>query len=155
LKVGRVILNAPSPSTSEPRRVKDNAPDPQTATVQIKGLDIHDPIKDEVKSRDVNDIAYWMVDNDYDGANFIVRLYGHQSHPFKIRDGQRIAVRVISQFGEETPKVPSVQPQAESIVRNAPGGVSAPPGQISHHSAGSAAGRDGAGARAPARGNCH
>jgi hypothetical protein len=91
-------------------RVKDNAPYPQTATVQIKGLDIYDPIKDEVKGRDVHDIAYWMVDTDYDGANFISRLYDHQSHPFKIRDGQRIAVRVISQFGAETTKVLSVQP---------------------------------------------
>jgi len=121
------------------------------ATVEIRGLDIYDPIKDEVKSRDVHDIAYWMVDHDYDGANFIVRqaffcggdkkefaqwrkglnslakqkakkkaektlkveidegafdrLYGHKSHPFTVREGQEIAVRVISQFGEETTKV--------------------------------------------------
>lgn len=121
------------------------------ATVEIKGLDIYDPIKDEVKSRDVHDLAYWMVDTDYDGANFIVRqaffcggdkdefdawkkglenlallgakkkaektlkieideeafarLYGHQSHQFPVKSGQQIAVRVISQFGEETTKV--------------------------------------------------
>jgi len=123
--------------------------------VEIKGLDIYDPIKDEVKSRDVHDIAYWMVDTDYDGANFIVRqaffcggdkdefaawkkglenlallgakkkaektlkieideeafarLYGHQSHPFPVKSGQQIAVRVISQFGEETTKVLGVK----------------------------------------------
>ena len=123
-------------------------------TVEIKGLDIYDPIKDEVKSRDVHDIAYWMVDTDYDGANFIVRqaffcggdkdefdqwkkglanlallgakkkaektlkieineeafarLYGHTSHPFPVKKGQQIAVRVISQFGEETTKVITV-----------------------------------------------
>ena len=122
--------------------------------VVIKGLDIYDPIKDEVKSRDIHDIAYWMVDTDYDGANFIVRqaffcggdkkefaqwrkgldqlaklkakkkaektlkieideeafdrVYGHESHPFRVKDGQEIAVRVISQFGEETTKVLSV-----------------------------------------------
>ena len=125
------------------------------ATVEIKGLDIYDPIKDEVKSRDVHDIAYWMVDTDYDGANFIVRqaffcggdkdefeqwrkgldnlaklgakakaektlkiaiddeafgrLYGHLSHPFPVRKGQQIAVRVISQFGEETTKLLEVE----------------------------------------------
>lgn len=124
------------------------------ATVQIRGLDIYDPIKDEIKSRDIHDIAYWMVDHDYDGANFIVRqaffcggekkefaqwrkgldslakqkaktnaektlkieideeafdrLYGHESHPFSVREGQEIAVRVISQFGEETTKVLSL-----------------------------------------------
>ena len=41
-------------------------------TVEIKGLDIYDPIKDEVKPRNVHDIAYWMVDDDYDGSNFVV-----------------------------------------------------------------------------------
>jgi adenine-specific DNA-methyltransferase len=121
-------------------------------SVEIQGLDIYDPIKDEVKPRNVNDIAYWMVDEDYDGSNFIVkqvffcggesnefdkwkkglnesakqdtkkkaektlrieiddeafdRLYGHISHPIKItKKDQKIAVRMISQFGEESTKV--------------------------------------------------
>lgn len=123
------------------------------ATVEIRGLDIYDPIRDEVKPRDLYDIAYWMVDDDYDGSNFIVkqvffcggdkdefakwkkdltklsesrnkrreqlqntlkieideeafdRLYGHESHPIEYKKGKRIAVRVISQFGEESTKV--------------------------------------------------
>ena len=121
------------------------------ATVEICGLDIYDPIKDEVKARSVADIAYWMVDDDYDGSNFIVkqlffcggnhdefsqwkkglndlarsktkrnaektlkieiddeafdRLYGFISHPITIKAGKKIAVRVISQFGEESMKV--------------------------------------------------
>lgn len=121
------------------------------AHVEICGLDIYDPIKDEVKARNVEDIAYWMVDNDYDGSNFVVkqvffcggkkdefkkwkkglsdlakqktkrnvektlkieiddeafdRLYGFKSHPFDIIEGQKVAVRVISQFGEESTKV--------------------------------------------------
>ncbi|MEI8129004.1 MAG: DNA methyltransferase, partial [bacterium] len=126
-----------------------------TVTVEIKGLDIYDPIKDEVKPRNVHDIAYWMVDEDYDGSNFIVkqvffcggdkdefdkwkkgldnlakdstkkkvektlkieiddeafdRLYGHISHPIEVKKkGQRIAVRIISQFGEECTKVLSL-----------------------------------------------
>jgi len=122
-----------------------------SATVEIAGLDIYDPIKDEVKSRDVHDINYWMLDDDYDGSNFVVRqvffcggdkdefddlkkklsnlaasavkkkaeqtlkielddeafaaAYGHTSRPFSIKPGQKVAVRVISQFGEETTKV--------------------------------------------------
>jgi adenine-specific DNA-methyltransferase len=121
------------------------------ATVSIQGLDIYDPIKDEVKARSVADIAYWMVDDDYDSSNFIVkqiffcggdkdefdkwkkglsnlakettktkaqntlkieldddawdRLYGFQSHPIQFKKGKKIAVRVISQFGEESMKV--------------------------------------------------
>lgn len=123
-------------------------------TVEIKGLDIYDPIKDEVKARNISDIAYWMVDEDYDGSNFVVkqvffcggdkaefakwkkgldnlakettkkkvektlkieiddeafhRLYGHISHPFEIKKDQKIAVRIISQFGEECTKVLSI-----------------------------------------------
>lgn len=127
----------------------------KTATIEIRGLDIYDPIKDEVKARDVADIAYWMVDDNYDGSNFVVkqiffcggekvefdkwkkgletlsrdktkkkvqdtlkieiddeafeRLYGYVSHPIEIKKkGQKIAVRVISQFGEETTKVLTV-----------------------------------------------
>ncbi|WP_266366641.1 site-specific DNA-methyltransferase [Tellurirhabdus rosea] len=120
-------------------------------TVEICGLDIYDPMKDEVKPRNIADIAYWMVDDDYDGSNFIVkqvffcggnknefdkfnkglndltkqgtkkkaektlkieldddawdRLYGHTSHPIPLKQGKKIAVRVISQFGEESTKV--------------------------------------------------
>ena len=120
--------------------------------VEIQGLDIYDPIKDEVKPRNVHDIAYWMIDDDYDGSNFVVkqvffcggdksefdkwkkgldnlakdsikkkvektlkieiddeafdRLYGHISHPIEIKKkGLKIAVRIISQFGEECTKV--------------------------------------------------
>ncbi|MCI0541612.1 MAG: site-specific DNA-methyltransferase [Verrucomicrobiales bacterium] len=135
--------------------VTSAATDETLATVEIAGLDIYDPIKDEVKSRDVHDIAYWMVDDDYDGSNFVVRqvffcggdkdefdewkkglsdlakaktkkaaeqtlkieiddeafnrLYGHKSHPFPVKQSQKIAVRVISQFGEETTKVLEVK----------------------------------------------
>lgn len=124
----------------------------ESVELEIKGLDIYDPFKDEVKPRSVADIAYWMVDDDYDGSNFVVkqvffcggekdefakwkkglddlakqatkrkteqtlkieidddafgRLYGFRSHPIVIqRDGQKIAVRVISQFGEESMRV--------------------------------------------------
>jgi adenine-specific DNA-methyltransferase len=126
--------------------------DGNTVTLEIQGLDIYDPIKDEVKARDLHDIAYWMVDDDYDGSNFVVkqvffcggdkdefkkwkdglsnlakqttkvraektlkieiddeafdRIYGFRSHPIEIKkSGQKIAVRIISQFGEESMKV--------------------------------------------------
>jgi adenine-specific DNA-methyltransferase len=120
-------------------------------TLEIRGVDIYDPITDQVKTRDVADIAYWMVDTNYDGSNFFPRqvyfcggdkdeyddwkkglnrlavdgtkkktqktlrieiddeafenLYGHESRPVEVKKGQKIAVRVISQFGEETTKV--------------------------------------------------
>ena len=154
----KLHLGAPNSDSASSKTKQKHADSeigaPQMATVEIAGLDIYDPIKDEVKSRDVHDIAYWMVDDDYDGSNFVVRqvffcggdkdefddwkrglsdlakaktkkaaeqtlkvqiddeaftrLYGHTSHPFPVKKGQKIAVRVISQFGEETTKVLSV-----------------------------------------------
>jgi adenine-specific DNA-methyltransferase len=123
--------------------------------VEVQGIDIYDPIKDQVKPRNAKDIAYWMVDDQYDGSNFVVRqiffsggdsdefqsiekgleklskrnrtkkkvehalgikiddeafdrLYGLKSHPFKAEKGQKVAVRVVSQFGEEVTKALTV-----------------------------------------------
>ena len=124
---------------------------PETCHVEIRGLDIYDPIKDDVKARSVEDIAYWEIDDDYDSRQFIVKslhfcggdkkefdawkkglssvaklttkknaehtlrlelddemwdtLYGFESEPLTYRPGHKIAVRVISQFGEESSKV--------------------------------------------------
>lgn len=133
------------------RETVDGGP---TVQVEIQGLDIYDPIRDEVRARSVKDIAYWMLDDDYDGSNFIVRqvffcggdkdefdkwkrglsdlakqqtkaraertlrlelddeawdrLYGHLSHPIPATPGRKVAVRVVSQFGEESMKVVAV-----------------------------------------------
>jgi adenine-specific DNA-methyltransferase len=122
-----------------------------TATVEVQGLDIWDPINNRLAARSVEDIAYWMLDDNYDGSSFLVRqvffcggektefkkwrskldgqasatakkkaeqtlrieldedawerLYGFRSHPIELRPGRRVAVRVISQFGEESTRV--------------------------------------------------
>lgn len=132
--------------------VKD---DEIAAHVEIRGLDIYDPIKDDVKARSVEDIAYWEIDDDYDEEQFIVReihfcggtkkeydawkkglnsiasaktkkkaettlrlilndevwdtLYDFRSSSFEARPGRKICVRVVSQFGEESSKVLTVE----------------------------------------------
>jgi len=122
--------------------------------ITIEGLDIYDPIRDEVKARNIHEIACWMLDDDYDGSNFVVkqvffcggdktefnkwkrglgdlsesrnrrkkelqdtlkievdedafdRLYGHTSLPVELKKkGQKMAVRIVSQYGEESTKV--------------------------------------------------
>ena len=119
--------------------------------VEINGMDMYDPIQDEVKARNVNDIAYWEMDDNYTGGLFKVRsihfcggdkkdfaawrkgldtvardlakknaertlrlefnediwdtLYGFKSEPIPYEKGKKIAVRVVSQFGEESTKV--------------------------------------------------
>lgn len=132
--------------------VKDNE---YSAHVEIRGLDIYDPIKDDVKARSVEDIAYWEIDDDYDEQQFIVReihfcggnkkeyeawkkglnaiasaktkkkaettlrltlndeiwetLYDFRSSSFDARTGRKICVRVVSQFGEESSKVLTIE----------------------------------------------
>lgn len=128
-----------------------------TCHVEIRGLDIYDPIKDVVKPRSVEDIAYWEMDDNYNGTQFIVRsihfcggdkkefddwrkglgnlfkssagtkkkaqdtlkvefsdeiwetLYGFTSEPIPYEPGRQIAVRVVSQFGEESSKVLTIE----------------------------------------------
>ncbi|MBD3615377.1 MAG: site-specific DNA-methyltransferase [Gracilimonas sp.] len=122
-----------------------------TVQLEVQGIDIYDPIKNQIKPRNAKDIAYWSVDDEYDGSNFVVRqiffsggskdefkdikkdlkdqekyatkkavehtlrieiddeafdrLYGLKSHPIEYKEGKKVAVRVVSQFGEETTKV--------------------------------------------------
>lgn len=119
--------------------------------VEINGMDMYDPIQDEIKARNVNDIAYWEMDDNYTGGLFKVRsihfcggdkkdfaawrkgldtvakdlakkkaertlrlefndeiwdtLYDFKSEPIEYEKGKKIAVRVVSQFGEESTKV--------------------------------------------------
>lgn len=55
------------------RDVDENGVELNTAHIEIRGLDIYDPIKDDVKARSVEDIAYWEIDDNYDEQQFIVR----------------------------------------------------------------------------------
>ena len=119
--------------------------------VEIIGMDMYDPVKDQVRARNAEDIAYWEMDDDYTDALFKVRsihfsggtkkefaawrkgldtvasseakkkaektlkmefndelwdrLYTLKSESVEYRPGRRIAVRVVSQFGEEATKV--------------------------------------------------
>ena len=119
--------------------------------VEIRGLDMYDPIKNVVKERSVAEIAYWEMDTDYSGNRFQVKsihfcggkkdefdawrkgltslkprstkkgiehtlhmefdeeiwdsLYDYRSEPMDYVAGRKVAVRVVSQFGEESTKV--------------------------------------------------
>ncbi len=119
--------------------------------VEIIGMDMYDPVKDQVRARNAEDIAYWEMDDDYTDALFKVRsihfsggtkkefaawrkgldtvakdyakkkaektlrmefdeelwdrLYTLKSEPIEYRPGRRIAVRVVSQFGEEATRI--------------------------------------------------
>lgn len=119
--------------------------------VEIRGLDIYDPIKDDVQARSLDQIAYWEIDDRYDNSKFVVRgihfcggdkkefnawkkglqstssyktkkkaertlklvfndevwdeLYSYRSEPLTYKPGRKVAVRVVSQFGEESTKV--------------------------------------------------
>lgn len=119
--------------------------------VEILGMDMYDPVKDQVKARNAEDIAYWEMDDDYTDSIFKVRsihfsggdrkefaawrkgldtvardmakrraertlrmqfdeelwdrLYSLKSESIEYRKGRKIAVRVVSQFGEEATRI--------------------------------------------------
>ncbi|MBP8181853.1 MAG: site-specific DNA-methyltransferase, partial [Acidimicrobiia bacterium] len=103
-------------------------------TVQLHGVDVYDPATGEVRSRDTDQIALWMIDSDYDGESFFVRhayftggqdpykklkralkaeidedawagLYRTTSRPFPKPSTGRIAVKVINDYGDEVLQV--------------------------------------------------
>jgi hypothetical protein len=54
-------------------RLRDEASG--TVTVEVRGLDTWDSINNWLAARLVENIAYWMLDDDYDGSNFLVRRF--------------------------------------------------------------------------------
>ncbi len=103
--------------------------------VDLKGVDIYDPTTGEVRSNDTSQIALWMIDTDYNGESFFVRhcyftggndpykrlktalkvdvdedawesIYQTVSRPFPApSEGNKIAVKVINDYGDEVMKV--------------------------------------------------
>jgi adenine-specific DNA-methyltransferase len=102
--------------------------------VTLHGVDVYDPTTGEVRSRDTDHIALWMIDSDYDGESFFVRhayftggqdpytklkrdlkaeidedawatLYRTESRPFPKPSTGKIAVKVINDYGDEVLQV--------------------------------------------------
>jgi adenine-specific DNA-methyltransferase len=103
--------------------------------VDLKGVDIYDPTTGVVRSSDTSQIALWMIDTDYNGESFFVRhcyftggsdpykrlkaamkadinhdawesIYQTVSRPFPPpAEGNKIAVKVINDYGDEVMKV--------------------------------------------------
>lgn len=117
----------------EPEIQVENAANDQLR-VRVLGVDVFDPSSGEVRSDDVEGIACWFVDTDYDEQSFFVRqayflgandpyqslkttlraeidegawssLHSDVSRPFPRPDGGRVAVKVINHLGDEVMKV--------------------------------------------------
>jgi adenine-specific DNA-methyltransferase len=102
--------------------------------VKVKGVDVFDPSTGEVRSDDVDGIACWFIDTDYNEESFFVRhayflgandpykalkttlkaeidqeawesLHSDTSRPFDKPKSGRIAVKVINHLGDEVMKV--------------------------------------------------
>ena len=105
-----------------------------TYTVELRGVDIYDPLTGEVHSTPGSDVAAWFLDTDYDGMTFHIcqaffpgdpdaweklqralraqidpeafeQMRGTVSFPFKPGEHERIAVKVIDFRGNEVVRV--------------------------------------------------
>jgi len=105
-----------------------------TYTVELRGVDIYDPLTGEVQSTRGDDVAAWFLDTDYDGKTFHIcqaffpgdnkawekleralkaqidpetfeRMRGTVSFPFQPGEHRRIAVKVIDFRGNEVVRV--------------------------------------------------
>jgi len=105
--------------------------------VKLKGVDIYDPLKGEVKSTGADKVAAWFLDGDYDGRCFCITqaffpdqdawekiakslgskadteafeaFKGTESIPFKAGKFNRIAVKVIDPRGNEVMAIASLK----------------------------------------------
>jgi adenine-specific DNA-methyltransferase len=102
--------------------------------VKVRGVDVFDPSTGEVRSDDVDNIACWLIDTDYNEESFFVRhayflgandpygalkttlkaeinmeawatLHSDTSRAFPKPKSGRIAVKVINHLGDEVMKV--------------------------------------------------
>lgn len=102
--------------------------------VEVRGVDVYDPGTGEVRSRDTDHIALWMLDTNYNEESFFVRhcyftggndpyarlkralkadidedawasLYSTVSRPFPKPETGKIAVKVINDYGDEVMQV--------------------------------------------------
>jgi adenine-specific DNA-methyltransferase len=105
-----------------------------TFVVELRGVDIYDPLAGEVQSTRGEDVAAWFLDTDYDGKTFHIcqaffpgdpdaweklqralkatipeeafeRMRGTVSFPFQPGEHRRIAVKVIDFRGNEVVRV--------------------------------------------------
>jgi adenine-specific DNA-methyltransferase len=108
--------------------------DGDEVTVEIRGVDVYDPSTGEVRSRDTDHIALWMIDTNYNEESFFVRhcyftggndpyaklkralkadidedawasMYSTASRPFPKPTTGKIAVKVINDYGDEVMQV--------------------------------------------------
>lgn len=111
--------------------------------VKVNGVDVFDPAKGEVRSDDVEGIACWFIDTNYNSESFFVRqayflgandpygalkttlktevdeqawesLNSDTSQPFDRPETGQIAVKVINHLGDEVMKVFDVEPRGEN-----------------------------------------
>jgi len=109
-----------------------------TYRVELRGVDIYDPLTGEVQSMQGKDVAAWFLDTDYDGKTFHIcqaffpgdpdaweklqralkaqiapevfeQMRSTVSFPFKPGKHQRIAVKVIDFRGNEVVRVVNLQ----------------------------------------------
>ncbi len=109
-----------------------------TYAVDLRGVDIYDPLSGETQHTRGSDVAAWFLDTDYDGMTFHIcqaffpgdpdawdrlrralkaqldsesfeQMRGTTSFPFKPDDHKRIAVKVIDFRGNEVVRVTKLE----------------------------------------------
>jgi len=118
--------------------------DDDTYVVELRGVDIYDPLTGEAHSARGEDVAAWFLDTDYDGMTFHIcqaffpgdpkawdklqrtlkaqidpeafeQMRSTASFPFKPGDHKRIAVKVIDFRGNEVVRVVSLNRQRSDV----------------------------------------
>jgi adenine-specific DNA-methyltransferase len=52
--------------------VRKSSSEPGSFEVEMEGVDIYDPVRDEIRPSTAGKVAAWFLDGDYDGRTFCV-----------------------------------------------------------------------------------
>lgn len=137
LLVGDLLKNTPASQTfrlfAAPDVAFHRADEDGEVYVELRGIDVYDPVAGEATSRTRGDVAAWFLDHDYDGEVFhvcqaffpksnawdalaralkgtldeeaLARLAEFQSNPFTPGEHKKAAVRVIDDSGQTSEAV--------------------------------------------------
>jgi adenine-specific DNA-methyltransferase len=111
--------------------------------VEMRGVDIYDPVTNTIRATKADKVAAWFLDSDYDGRTFCITqaffpdsnawdklaralkstvdparfaaFSGTRSLPFKVGEYKRIAVKVIDPRGNEVMRVLGLEDKLEYV----------------------------------------
>ena len=88
-----------------------------TAEIELLGTDVYNPQKQRSDARDPKDVACWMIDDDYDGSQFVCRQFFFSGGDKKELDGWKKELAASATVKKNAAKMLKVEIDDEAFAR--------------------------------------